>query len=46
MVLCPVCNMEFEVPAGKGSGDVVECPYCFVQLMIKMEDGKLVAEEV
>ncbi|NLG85659.1 MAG: hypothetical protein GX489_00305 [Firmicutes bacterium] len=45
MVLCPVCDMEFEVPEGKGPGDIVECPYCGVQLVLAMEDGKLVAKE-
>ena len=45
MVLCPVCDMEFEVPEGKSPGDTVECPYCGVELVLKLEDGKLVAEE-
>jgi len=45
MVLCPVCGLEFAVPEGKGEGAVVECPYCHVELVLKLEDGKLVAEE-
>lgn len=44
-VLCPVCGLEFAVPEGKGAGDTVECPYCHVELVLKLEDGKLVAEE-
>ena len=45
MVLCPVCDMEFEVPEGKGPGDTVECSYCGVELVLKTKDGKLVAVE-
>ncbi|HHT71960.1 MAG: sulfonate ABC transporter [bacterium] len=46
MVLCPVCNLEFEIPAGTGPGDTVECPYCGVELVLKLEGDELVAEEV
>lgn len=45
-VNCPVCGIDFEVPAGKGEGDSVECPYCLAQLRLVKREGKLVAEEV
>jgi len=45
-VNCPVCGIDFEIPAGKGEGDSVECPYCLAQLRLVKKEGKLVAEEV
>ncbi|MCL4425618.1 MAG: sulfonate ABC transporter [Firmicutes bacterium] len=43
-VTCPVCGIDFEVPGGKGEGDIVECPYCLAQLKLIEKDGKLLAE--
>ncbi len=45
-VMCPVCGLEFEVPEGKGPGDVVVCPWCNAELVLAQEDGQLVAREV
>lgn len=45
-VTCPVCNAEFDLPAGAKEGDHVTCPICGAELRLLMEDGTLTAEAV
>ena len=45
-VNCPVCGLDFEVPEGKGVGDIVVCPFCGAELKLVIKDGQLAAEEV
>lgn len=43
-VTCPVCGVEFELPEGKGVGDLVTCPYCRARLRLTLEDGEIAAK--
>jgi len=45
-VMCPVCGLEFQVPAGKGPGDTGVCPWCNAEPVLAREEGELVAREV
>ncbi|MDK2856696.1 MAG: alpha-aminoadipate/glutamate carrier protein LysW [Bacillota bacterium] len=42
-VTCPVCGVDFEVPEGKGVGDILSCPYCRARLRLTLDDGEVVA---
>ena len=44
-VNCPACHRLFNVPSGKGEGDVLVCPFC-AALMVLRTRTLLVAEAV
>jgi len=39
VVRCPDCDSILELPAGAGSGDLIECPNCASQVLRVREDG-------
>ncbi len=45
-VTCPICNAEFDLPAGAKEGDQITCPICGADLKLVIENGELTAETV
>jgi hypothetical protein len=44
-VNCPACHRLFNVPAGKGEGDLLTCPFCATRMVLRIRQV-LVAEPV
>ncbi|MFH1752244.1 MAG: hypothetical protein ABH821_04885 [archaeon] len=45
-VICPKCEEEFELDKNeKEEGDFVECPECFIELLVKVKRGQLSVAE-